>query len=134
MKLFNVLHSRVIIISLMFIDSLALGCTERPKISFTTEYQAVFLDNGQAFIGMMEKAGSHYPVLKDVFYIQRQEDPKTKEVRSILVKRGSEWHGPDQMYINASHIVFIETVSPDSRVAKLITGAKGQKEENKKLN
>ncbi len=34
-----------------------------------------------------------------------------------------EWHGPDRMILNATHILFIEPVSPDSQVAKLIEDA-----------
>ncbi|OPY91177.1 MAG: hypothetical protein A4E73_02167 [Syntrophaceae bacterium PtaU1.Bin231] len=92
-----------------------------------TEYQAVFLDNGQVFFGKLEDSGAGYPLLKDVYYIQRQEDPATKQVRNVLVKRGSELHGPDAMYINTRHIVVIESITPDSKVAQLIRDAKAQK-------
>jgi hypothetical protein len=47
-----------------------------------------------------------------------------KEARSVLVKRGSEWHAPDFMRINTRHILLIEPVAPDSRVALLIREAK----------
>ena len=97
------------------------------KLTFSTEYQAVFLDNGQVFYGKLENAGSAYPSLKDAFYVQTQTNPETKEVRTILIKRGNEWHGPDMMYINSRHIVAMEPVSPTSRVAQLIKEAKAQK-------
>lgn len=58
--------------------------------------------------------------LRDVFYIKREASPDKKEVKSILVKRGSEWHAPDFMRINTRHILFIEPVAPDSQVALLI--------------
>ncbi len=58
--------------------------------------------------------------LRDVFYIKREASPDKKEVKSILVKRGSEWHAPDYMRINTRHILFIEPVAPDSQVALLI--------------
>jgi hypothetical protein len=101
--------------------------TPDQKLIFSTEYQAVFLDNGQVFYGKLENAGSAYPSLKDAFYLQTQTNPETKEVRTILIKRGSEWHGPDMMYINARHIVAMEPVSASSRVAQLIKEAKAQK-------
>jgi hypothetical protein len=85
------------------------------------------LDNGQIFFGKLENAGSDYPLLRDVFYVQTQTKPDSKEVKSILIKRGSEWHGPDLMYINARHIVAMEPVSPSSRVAQLIKDVKAQK-------
>jgi hypothetical protein len=96
-----------------------------PKV--TTEYQAVFLDNGQAFIGKLENAGSKYPLLKDVYYIQSQQDPTTKQVNSVLTKRGSELHGPDVMFINASHILIVESVTTGSKVAQLIEESKAKK-------
>jgi len=41
-----------------------------------------------------------------------------------LIKRGGEWHKPEYMRINARHIVMIEPVAPESRMAKLIQEAK----------
>jgi len=87
---------------------------------------AVFMDNGQVFFGKMERAGSPYPLLRDVYYIGRQASPDGKEVKNILIKRGNEWHAPDYMYINSSHIVVIEPVAANSRVAQLIKDAKNQ--------
>jgi hypothetical protein len=65
-------------------------------------------------------------MLRDVYYIQRQVEPEKKEARNLLVRLGSEWHAPDFMRINNQHIVFIEPVAPDSRVAQLIREAKAQ--------
>lgn len=96
------------------------------KPSFSSEYQAVFLDNGQVFFGKVENAGSPYVRIVDAFYVQRQQSPDGKEVRNVLIKRGSEWHGPDMMYINNQHIVAIEPVNPNSRVAQLMKEAKTQ--------
>ena len=50
-------------------------------------------------------------------------DPETKQVSSILVKRGKEWHEADRMYLNPSQIVFVEPVGKDSKVAQLIQQA-----------
>ncbi len=94
------------------------------KLSFATEYQAVFVDNGQVFFGKLEKAGSSHPLLRDVYYIGRQASPDGKQVTNILLKRGTEWHAPDLMYLTSSHIVMIEPVSPTSRVAELIKDLK----------
>ena len=96
---------------------------------FTTQYQAVFLDNGQVFFGVFENPNAPYPSLTDVYYVRRvaQETEKGKqEVKNELVKRGSEWHGPDIMYLNAQHIVLVEPVSPSSRVAMLILEAQAR--------
>lgn len=101
------------------------GC-QRQSLDFKTEYQAVFLTNGQTFIGKLEGGGSAYPRLTEVFYIQSGVNAETKQVTNVLVKRGKEWHAPDFMYINAKNILVIEPVAPGSQVAKLIKEAKAK--------
>jgi hypothetical protein len=93
------------------------------KATLTTPYQAVLLSSGQVYFGKLEGLGSPFPVLKEVFYVQSRQDPETKGVANILVKRGKEWHAPDRMILNSSMIVLIEPVNPSSRVAQLITEA-----------
>ncbi len=97
-----------------------LAACGRGDLKFPTEYQAIFLDNGQVFFGRLQDDGSSYLTLRDVFYIKQQANTDKKEAQSILVKRGSEWHAPDFMRINSRHIVLIEPVAADSRVALLI--------------
>ena len=94
--------------------------------AMTTPYQAVLLSNGSAYFGRLEGFGGAYPVLKEVFYVQSVQDPQTKAVSNILVKRGKEWHSPDRMILNANMIVLVEPVNPNSRVAQLISQAKNQ--------
>jgi len=103
------------------------------NIKIDTEYKAVFLDNGQVFFGKLEEAGPSYILLKNVFYVQSQviQDKEKKEVRNILIKRGNELHGPDLMYINTRHVIVIEPVSTNSRVAQLINEAKTKEEGTK---
>ncbi len=101
-----------------------LSACDRGDLKFPTEYQAIFLDNGQVLFGRLTEDGSSYLRLRDVFYIKREVSPDKKEVKNILVKRGSEWHAPDFMRINSRHILFIEPVAPDSQVALLIREAK----------
>ena len=92
----------------------------QPKITFDTAYQAVLLDTGNVYYGKIEGLGSEMPVLRDVFYIQSQTNPETKQVTSVLVRRGKEFHGPDHMVINARHLVLVEPVGQGSKVAQLI--------------
>lgn len=99
---------------------LLLGCEKAEKLDVTTQYQVVFLDNNNAYIGKMQQTGKDYIRLTNVFYIQSQADPETKQVSNTLTKRGSELHKPDFMYINTQHMVMIEPVTPNSQVAKLI--------------
>jgi uncharacterized membrane protein len=94
------------------------------RAAFSTPYQAVLLTNSAVYYGKLEGYGSRSPVLTDVYYIVSKTDPETKQVTNLLVKRGKELHGPDRMYLNASQIVFVEPVGPDSKVAQLINEAK----------
>ncbi len=89
-------------------------------VRLDTTYQAVLLDTGQVYYGKIQGLGTAFPVLTDVYYIQNQVNPQTKEVTNVLVRRGKEWHAPDRMVLNARHIVLVEPVSPDSKVAQLI--------------
>jgi len=89
------------------------------KLTFNTSYHGVLLTNGQFLFGRFENA-----TLADVYYIQSQMNQETKQVNSVLVKRGKEWHSPDRMILNAKHIVLIEPVKPDSDLAKRIAELK----------
>ena len=51
---------------------------------------------------------------------------------NTLVKKGQEWHGAEEMYINSRHVVTIEPVSPESQVAKFIREQKAQAPEAQK--
>jgi hypothetical protein len=96
------------------------------RVKFDTPYQAVLLDNNQVYYGKIQGVGTDYPVLTDVFYVQNVVNPQTKEVTNVLVRRGKEWHGPDRMVINSRHIILIEPVSPNSKVAQLIAEARSK--------
>jgi hypothetical protein len=61
-----------------------------------------------------------------VFYIQTRQNPETKQVSNVLIKRGGEAHGPDRMIINRQHVILIEPVKEDSNIAKLIAEQKKQ--------
>lgn len=93
-----------------------------PEIA--TPYAAVLLDTGQLYYGKLANAGSKFPELTDVYYIQSQVNQETKAVTSVLVRRGNEWHGPDRMFLNERHVVLIEPVGTGSKVAQLIEADK----------
>jgi len=120
------------LVAFMFLGAMMLlqGCDKqggtKENLTFTTEYQAVLMTNGQYFFGKMEKAGSAYPVLRNVYYVRQQMDPVTKEMKSTIFKRSMEPYSPSMMYINANSIALIEPVSQDSKVAQLIKQAETQ--------
>src|SRR5262249_3186071 len=96
--------------------------SEGPR--FETEYQAVLLTGGQVYFGKLEGFGTAYPILREAYYVQNVLNPDTKQQSSVLVQRGSEWHGPDRMYLNPGHIILVEPVGANSAVAKLIADKK----------
>jgi hypothetical protein len=116
----------LIVVVVLVIASGAYWFLFRRAVSMTTPYQAVLLTNGSAYFGHLEGLGNAFPVLTDVFYVQSSQDPQTKQVSNILVKRGKEWHAPDRMILNSNMIVLVEPVNPASRVAQLIAQAKNQ--------
>ena len=107
-------------------------------IMISGDWQAVFLTNGQVYFGQLSNLNSAYPELTNIYYLQVQEVPiqpaepaETNEAgvqpaqqttqRMILVKFGTEIHKPqDKMFINKEHIMFYETLQPDSQVLKAI--------------
>jgi hypothetical protein len=83
--------------------------------------RAVLLTNGQVFFGKLEGLGTAYPVLREVYYIRTVPgSTDNTKATNVLVRRGQEWHAPDFMVINADHIMLVEPVTKDSRVAHLI--------------
>jgi len=106
----------------------ATACeSHQPKgPEITTPYSAVLLDNNQVYFGKLANAGSPFPELTDVYYIQNAVNQETKAVSNVLVRRGNEVHGPDRMFLNAHHIILIEPVGPNSKIAQLITEDKAK--------
>jgi hypothetical protein len=98
------------------------GAATAPKLP--ASYYAVLLSNGQVYFGHLEGLGTAFPILREVYYVQSGVDKDTKEQKNILLKRGGEWHAPDQMILNANQIVLIEPVGANSRVSELIAQLK----------
>ena len=108
------------------------GMRKHNTPQLATPYQAVALMNGQLFFGRLETGGNDwgndYMVLRDVFYIQARQNPETKAVANVLVKRGGEAHQPERMLINRRQVLLIEPVKADSQIAKLIAEQNKQPE------
>src|SRR6516162_6561130 len=94
---------------------------------WTTPFQAVMLDSGIVYFGKLSGYGTSNPVLTDVYYVQSRQDPNTKQISNQLVRISTQWHGPDRMVLNPSHIVAVEPVATVSTVATLIEEAEKKK-------
>lgn len=132
----NTLKKSVLLIFILSVAILFfIGCAQKdPKeIDLNTEYQGVLLINGTGYFGKIEKIGPRFVTMTEVYYVKNQQNPETKEVQSLLVKRGREWHAPDIMFINMEHVIMIEPVAPKSNLFKIIKDLKTKVEtENKK--
>jgi hypothetical protein len=92
------------------------------------QFQAVFLTNGQVYFGKLTKTDSGYVVLKNIYYlqVQQQVQPTDKNATAAqqqvsLAKLGGELHGPeDVMYISRTQVLFWENLKSDGKVAKAI--------------
>lgn len=97
-----------------------------------SQYQSVFLTNGQVYFGKIASLDDENLVMTDIYYLQVQQgstpDTKTQasQVQSndqnlSLAKLGSELHGPeDKMFISQKQVLFWENLKDDSQVVKAI--------------
>jgi len=91
-----------------------------------SDYQAVFLDNGQVYFGKLSKIGSEYFRLSDIYYFESNNAVQTASTPDTgaapnLIKLGKEIHGPrDTMVINKDKVLFFENITQDGAVGKAI--------------
>jgi hypothetical protein len=94
---------------------------------FDVPFQAVLLDSGLVYYGKISGLDTPYPVLRDVYYIQTSTNPQTKQTNNVLIRRGNEFHGPEFTVLQARHIVMVEPVGKNSKVAQLIAQEEGRR-------
>lgn len=113
--------------------NLKLPNLSRSAVS-SSDWQAVFLSNGQVYFGKIKKTAKNYLMLTDIYYLQVVTRPlqRTQEGQPegsaqqpqqelTLIKLGNELHGPfDEMLINRDHILLTERLKEDSRVVQAI--------------
>lgn len=93
----------------------------------TSQYQAVFLSNGQVYFGKLSNISDRYVKLNDIYYLQVQqavqpaEKDSSEQPQVSLAKLGSELHGPeDEMLINRDQVLFWENLKDEGKVVKAI--------------
>lgn len=98
----------------------------------SSQYQAVFLSNGQVYFGKLANVSKNSLKLTDIYYLQVQQSvqpaggdkdstPAQTSPNVSLAKLGSELHGPeDVMYINRDQVLFWENLKDDSKVVTAI--------------
>ncbi len=114
----------VVAILLSVILFLNRDSSQNLDLKIESEYQAVFLENGQVYFGKIDKGSSdlNFIVLKNVYYLSNQSESTSSDIN--LIKLGDELHGPsNRMDINLSKVLFIEDLSPSSKVLSAIRDA-----------
>jgi len=101
----------------------------------TSEYQAVFLTNGQVYFGKLKVVNPSYLKLSNIYYLQVQSTSGgttsasqlsastsgTNGNNVQLVKLGNELQGPeDMMAINREQVLFWENLKPTGKVTQAI--------------
>ena len=102
------------------------------QLGSKSEYQAVFLSNGQVYFGKLADDNGNWVTLSDIYYLQtKQNEPLQQGTTGTgqagqqsdvqLVKLGSELHGPeDVMHIERDKILFWENMTDSSKVVQTI--------------
>ena len=120
----------LIILGFVFRDRLFSGGGAASDIA-VSDYQAVFLTNGQVYFGSLSQVEDDFVNLRNIYYLQVTPTLQTQgtveggaqppQQQLSLVKLGNELHGPvDEMFINRDHILFIEDLKDDGRVVQAI--------------
>lgn len=99
----------------------------------SSKYQAVFLENNQVYFGKLYGYNTGHPYLKNVWYIETQPGQSdtskapTSSSQMQLKHLTDAVHGPDdEMLLNKSQILFVENLSGNSQVVKLINSSKNK--------
>ncbi len=120
----------LIVVSLLVIVTMGISLlAQRQNLIKKDQYQAVFLSNGQVYFGKLRAASNQYVNLKDVFYLQQNQQQvqqpadQSQQNNLSLVRLGNELHGPEnEMFIDRDQILFWENLKEDGKVVQAIKG------------
>ncbi len=122
----------IVIAALVYVGYITKGFGIWKEKATTTsknsEWQAVFLTNGQVYFGKLSGVSSDFVTLKDIYYLQVQNavqpasgQSSTDQSKVSLIKLGNELHGPmDEMKINRTQVLFYENLKADGKVVQAI--------------
>src|SRR3989344_2751343 len=120
----------VVVLAVLFRDKLIVGEAEKE----VSDYQAVFLTNGQVYFGKLSGVNNRYLTLKDIYYLQVNQPLQSGQEEQLqqqqqpqlsLVKLGNELHGPvDAMKINKDQVLFYEDLKTNGKVVEAIMAYK----------
>lgn len=102
------------------------------------QYQAVFLTNGQVYIGKLEEIKDNYLRLDQIYYLRStgpnvQSSPQQTTANANadlqLIKKGKESYGPsDEMVISRRHFLYYENLQNDGKIVQAINNYNSRKQ------
>lgn len=123
------------VVVLLLTASLALArlnanTPDESKSVSTSQYQAVFLNNGQVYFGNIKNINARFIDLQNIYYLTQSNTGNQQNASSdyTLVKLGCQQiHYPDdKMMITREQVTFWENLNKDGKVAKSIEEFKKQ--------
>lgn len=127
-RLFFILASILAVLGILGLLSRGYSMFTADQTVKSSEYQALFLTNGQVYFGHLSHTSGEYVKLTDIYYLQVQQTVQpgstaTNQQQQVsLAKLGSELHGPeDQMYVAKNQVLFFENLKKDGKVTAAIT-------------
>ena len=109
------------------IGVLLYGPKDQSKFVESSDYQAVFLTNGQVYFGKLNDVGNDYFKLQDIYYLTQNtttasNGTTTTDGNYTLVKLGCQQiHDPlDQMIIERNQVSFWENLQASGKVVTSI--------------
>lgn len=110
----------VLIVAVIAIANAVGGSGSLPSSVNTSEYQGVFLTNGEVYFGKLSTSGDFYE-LRHVYRLAAQPATRTQPAKRSLVKLISDIQGPeDVLLISRSQVLYIENLTPNGSAAKLM--------------
>ena len=119
----------IVVLVVLFVTLSLTGVTKKfmpgTAAKSGSDWQAVFLANGQVYFGQIKSQNDHQIVMDSIYYLQvdqsAQEQDKNAQPKLSLVKLGNELHGPkDEMSINYQNVLFVEDLKDDGKVVTAI--------------
>ena len=140
----------VVVVGILVVGGLVLvllltNRTDTTNVTNSSNWQAVFLVNGQTYFGHVDGVEDGFLMMRDIYYLTNKTNvtnetndgekaplrqgyggsPLRSETK--LVKFGTERHRPvDELKINMAQVLMIEELSKESEVVKAIEGYEGQ--------
>lgn len=98
-----------------------------PSASSSSNYVAVYMENGKVYFGKMQDSDSDEPRLTDVFTLNVTAGQDQAAAEFELVKLTDQFQAPtDLLVLSRNKILFWEPLKSDSRVVEAINKYKQQ--------